>query len=43
VVAPSAGASQRIFSADEVVSRKPPLRRRGRPQVSKFTGICRGC
>jgi hypothetical protein len=43
VVAPTVGASQRIFSADEVVSRGPPVRRRGRPQISKFTGICRGC
>ena len=43
LVAPSVGASQRIFSADEVVSRKPPVRRRGRPQVNTFTGICRGC
>ena len=43
VVAPYAGASQRIFSADQVDSRRPPVRRRGRPQVSKFTGICRGC
>jgi hypothetical protein len=43
VVAPTVGASQRIFSADEVVPRRPPMRRRGRPQVSTFTGICRGC
>jgi hypothetical protein len=44
VVAPSTvGASQRIFSADEVVARRPPVRRHGRPQVSHFTGICRGC
>jgi hypothetical protein len=41
VVAPYAGASQRIISADQVESRKPPVRRRGRAQVSKFTGICR--
>jgi hypothetical protein len=43
VIAPDAGASQRIFSADEVDSRRPRLRRRGRPQVRHFTGICRGC
>jgi hypothetical protein len=43
VVAPYAGASQRIISADQVDSRRPPIRRRGRAQVSKFTGICRGC
>jgi len=41
VVAPYAGASQRIFSADQVDSRRPPVRRRGRPQVRKFTRICR--
>jgi hypothetical protein len=43
VPAPSAGASQRVFSADQIDSRRPPVYRRGRPQVSKFTGICRGC
>jgi hypothetical protein len=43
VVVPYAGAAQRIFSADQVDSRRPPVRRRGRPQVRKFTGICRGC
>jgi hypothetical protein len=43
VVAPYAGASQRIISADQVDSRRPPVRRRGRARVSKFTGICRGC
>jgi hypothetical protein len=43
VVAPYAGGSQRIISADQVDSRRPPVRRRGRAQVSKFTGICRGC
>jgi hypothetical protein len=43
VVAPYAGASQRIFSADQADSRRPPVRRRGRPQVRQFTGICRGC
>jgi hypothetical protein len=42
-VAPYAGASQRIISADQVDSRRPPVYRRGRAQVSKFTGICRGC
>jgi len=43
VVAPYAGASQRIIG--QVDSRRPPVRRRGRgrAQVSKFTGICRGC
>ena len=43
VVTPYEGASQPIISADQVDSRRPPVRRRGRPQVSKFTGICRGC
>ena len=43
VVAPYVGTSQRVFSADQVDSRRPPVRRRGRPQISKFTGICRGC
>ena len=42
VVTPYAGASQRIISADQVHSRKPRVHP-GRPQVSKFTGICRGC
>jgi hypothetical protein len=43
VAAPYVGASQRIFSPDEVYPRRPRVRRRGRPEVSKFTGICRGC
>jgi hypothetical protein len=43
LVAPYAGASQRIISADQAASRRPQFRRRSRPQVSKFTGICRGC
>jgi hypothetical protein len=43
VVAPYAGASQRIISPDRVDPKRPPVRRRGRPQVSTFTGICRGC
>jgi hypothetical protein len=42
-VAPYAGASQRIISPDRVDPKRPPVRRRGRPQVSTFTGICRGC
>jgi hypothetical protein len=37
-------ASQRIYSAQSVdPGSKPPVRRRGRAQVSTFTGICRGC
>jgi hypothetical protein len=44
VVTPSyPGASQRIISARQAQPRKPPVRRRGRPEVSSFTGICRGC
>lgn len=35
-------ASQRIYSARQAVPRKP-VRGRGRPHVSTFTGICRGC
>jgi hypothetical protein len=40
---PDIGASQRIISARQAYPRKPPLRRRSRPEVSSFTGICRGC
>ena len=40
---PYAGASQQIVSARQAYPRKPPLRRRARPEVSSFTGICRGC
>jgi hypothetical protein len=43
VAAPYAGASQRIISADRIGPRRPSVRRRGRAQVSNFTGICRGC
>jgi hypothetical protein len=44
VAPPYAGASQRITSAHNVEPRsKAPVRRRGRAQVSTFTGICRGC
>jgi hypothetical protein len=39
---PYAGASQRITSARQGYPRKSPARR-GRPQTSHFTGICRGC
>src|SRR5882724_3922710 len=40
---PYTGASQQIISARQAYPRKPPLRRRARPEVSSFTGICRGC
>ena len=43
VTPPYAGASQRIISPHQARPRKPPVRRRGRPQVSTFSGICRGC
>ncbi|MGB6255577.1 MAG: hypothetical protein WBF62_20230 [Bradyrhizobium sp.] len=37
-------ASQRVFSAHAVEPKgKTSPRRRGRRQVSSFTGICRGC
>jgi hypothetical protein len=37
------GASQRIISARQAAPKKQPGRRRSRPEVSSFTGICRGC
>lgn len=43
VTAPYAGGSQRIVSPRKAQSRKPPARKRSRPEVSSFTGICRGC
>jgi hypothetical protein len=45
VVTPSyAGASQRVIDAHEIEpKRHAPGHRRGRAQVSTFTGICRGC
>jgi hypothetical protein len=42
ITAPYAGGSQRITSAHAIEPRSK-TRRRGRPQVSTFTGICRGC
>jgi hypothetical protein len=43
VTAPYTGASQRIISPRQAQPRKPSVRKRGRPEVSSFTGICRGC
>ena len=43
VTSPYAGASQRIIGPRHAHPRKPPVRRRARPEVSSFTGICRGC
>jgi len=44
VTPPYAGASQLIINPRSVEpKRHAPVRRRGRPQVSSFTGICRGC
>jgi hypothetical protein len=43
VTPPYTGASQRIISARRAQPRKPPVRRRARPEVSSFMGICRGC
>jgi len=41
---PYAGATQRLTSAHAIEPKsKSPSRRRPRPQVSTFTGICRGC
>ncbi len=40
---PYAGASQRAFIPDPARRKGPPVRHRRRPEVSKFTGICRGC
>ena len=44
VAPPYAGATQRLTTAHAIEPKsKSPSRRRGRPQVSSFTGICRGC
>jgi hypothetical protein len=43
VVAPYAGASQRITIPRQAKSRRTPIRPRGRVETSRFTGICRGC
>jgi hypothetical protein len=43
LVAPYAGASQRITVPRQARSRRTPIRPRGRIETSKFTGICRGC
>ena len=43
VVAPYAGASQQIIGTVQARSKKPQFRRRKQPEVSKFSGICRGC
>lgn len=40
---PYVGGSQRVISAHQANPKNPPARRRGRSQVSTFTGICRGC
>jgi hypothetical protein len=41
---PSLGGSSRIVSEQAVEPKsKTPSRRRGSPEVSHFTGICRGC
>jgi hypothetical protein len=41
--APVVGASQRIFVPVQTNARRRPFRGRVQAQVSKFTGICRGC
>jgi len=44
VVPPSVGATQRFTTAKVSEPKsKSPSRRRPRPEVSSFTGICRGC
>ncbi len=43
VTTPYVGASQRIISPRQARTQKPPARKRSRPEVSSFTGICRGC
>lgn len=43
VTPPYAGGSQRISAYAVELTRHGPIRRRGRAQVSRFTGICRGC
>ena len=43
VAVPYAGASQRITSPRRLDTRRPRVRHRDRPRVSRFTGICRGC
>jgi hypothetical protein len=43
VLPPYAGASQRISAHNVEPRGKAPVRRRGRAQLSTFTGICRGC
>lgn len=40
---PVVGATQRISIPYQAERRGTPRRPRGRAQVSKFTGICRGC
>jgi len=42
VVTPSYASESPRFSARNIQTRKP-VHRRGRPQTSSFTGICRGC
>ncbi len=43
ITPPYAGASQRIFIPDQRRKKRPPVRRRGRPQARTYTGICTGC
>jgi hypothetical protein len=40
---PVVGTTQRISIPYQADRRRTPYRPRGRAQVSKFTGICRGC
>ncbi len=43
VTVPYVGASQRLSSPLRADAKKPAGRHRARPEVSKFSGICRGC
>jgi hypothetical protein len=44
VAPPYVGATQRFTTAHAIEPKsKSPSRRRPRPQISSFTGICRGC
>jgi hypothetical protein len=42
-VTPYVGASQRLTVPVQAKSKKTPRRPHARPEVSSYTGICRGC
>jgi hypothetical protein len=43
VTPPSYPSGSRIISARPIEPKSKKFRRKGRPEVSSFTGICRGC